>query len=68
MLIKIITYRQSLANNLYDELQKQGFQNYNELANYEIQNAVRLIIQLNSLVRLNEKDDITQKNYAPNYD
>jgi len=28
----------------------------------------RLIIQLDSLVRLNDKDDITQKNYVPNYD
>ena len=66
--ILFITYRQSLANSLYDELQKQGFQNYNELTNYEIQNAERLIIQLDSLVRLNDKDDITQKNYVPNYD
>ena len=59
--ILFITYRQSLANSLY-ELQKQGFQNYNELTNYEIQNAERLIIQLDCLVRLNDKDDITQKN------
>ena len=44
------------------------FQNYNELTNYEIQNAERLIIQLDSLVRLNDKDDITQKKYVPNYD
>ena len=63
-----ITYRQSLANSLYDELQKQDFQNYNELTNYEIQNAERLVIQLDSLVRLNDKDDITPKNYVPNYD
>jgi streptomycin 6-kinase len=27
-----------------------------------------LIIQLDSLVRLNKKDDITQKKYVPNYD
>ena len=66
--ILFITYRQSLANRIYDELQKQGFQNYNELTNYEIQNAERLIIQLDSLVRLNDKDDITHKNYVPNYD
>ena len=44
------------------------FLNYNEWTNYEIQNAERLIIQLDSLVRLNDKDDITQKNYVPNYD
>ena len=31
----------SLANSLYDELQKQGFQNYNEFTNYEVQNAER---------------------------
>jgi hypothetical protein len=35
----------SLANSLHDELQKQEFQNYNKLKNYEIQNAERLIIQ-----------------------
>jgi superfamily II DNA or RNA helicase len=43
--ILFITYRQSLANSLYDKLQKHKFQNYNELKNYEIQNAERLIIQ-----------------------
>ena len=43
-----MTYRQSLANSLYDELQKQGFQNYNEFTKYKIQNAERLIIQLDS--------------------
>jgi hypothetical protein len=42
--ILFITYRQILANSVYDELQKQGFQNYNELTDYEIQNAKRLII------------------------
>ena len=66
--IIFITYRQSLANSLYDELKEKGFENYNELTNDEIQTAERLIIQLDSLTRLNEKDNITLKDNIPNYD
>jgi hypothetical protein len=46
---------------------KTIFSNHNELKNYEIQNADRLILQLDSLVRLNDQDDITLKHYVPNY-
>jgi hypothetical protein len=63
-----ITYRQSLANALYDELQEKGFDNYNALTNNEIQKSDRLIIRLDSLTRLNIKDTITNQNYIPTYD
>ena len=66
--ILFITYRQSLANSLYDELQEKGFENYNDLTNNEIQKAERLIIQLDSLIRLNVIDNITTQNYISSYD
>ena len=66
--ILFITYRQSLANSLYDELGSEGFKNYSELTNEGIQQSKRLIIQLDSLVRLNYQDFITLENYLPSYD
>ena len=66
--ILFITYRQSLANSLYDELGSEGFKNYSELTNEGIQQSKRLIIQLDSLVRLNYQDYITLENYLPSYD
>ena len=66
--ILFITYRQSLAYSLYDELGSEGFKNFSELTNEGIQQSKRLIIQLDSLVRLNYKDYITLENYLPSYD
>ena len=65
--ILFITYRQSLANSLFNELENEGFKNYNDLTNDEIQTAERLIIQLDSLPRLNNKDFITLQNDIPEY-
>jgi len=66
--ILFITYRQSLAYSLYDELGSEGFKIFSELTNEGIQQSKRLIIQLDSLVRLNYKDYITLENYLPSYD
>lgn len=66
--ILFITYRQSLANSLYTELGSEGFRNYNELSNDTMQNTDRLIIQLDSLVRLNYQDTFTLQNFIPSYD
>ena len=63
-----ITYRQSLAQSLYDELSEAGFKNYNEMTNEGIQQSKRFIIQLDSTVRLNYQDFITLENYLPEYD
>ena len=46
--ILFITYSQSLANSLFNELENEGFKNYNDLTNDEIQTAERLIIQLDN--------------------
>ena len=53
--ILFIINRQSLANSLFNELENEGLKNYNDLTNDEIQTAERLIIQLDSLPRLNNK-------------
>ena len=66
--ILFITYRQSLAQSLYDELNQEGFKNYNDLTNEGLQQSKRLIIQLDSTVRLNYQDYITLENNLPEYD
>jgi len=66
--ILFITYRQSLAKSLHDELSEEGFKNYSELTNEGIQQSKRLIIQLDSLKRVNYQDYITLENYIPDYD
>lgn len=69
--VLFLTYRQSLANSLYTELKEEyGFDNYKELSNDELRQSERLIIQMDSLPRLQgEKDYITgQKSEIKEYD
>jgi hypothetical protein len=66
--ILFITYRQSLAHSLSEDLKKSyGFFNY---LDGELNNNPRLIIQLDSLRKLvnNGVNIITQKDGAPRYD
>ena len=56
--VLFLTYRQSLAMSLYTELKEEyGFDNYKELTNEEIKKSKRLILQLDSLPRLQEDQD-----------
>jgi hypothetical protein len=66
--ILFITYRQSLAYTLYKDLKDENFLNYNNLTNEGIQTADRLIIQLDSVPRLNNINFITDENELPEYD
>jgi glutamate/tyrosine decarboxylase-like PLP-dependent enzyme len=45
----------------------EGFNSYNDLTNNEMKTAERLIIQLDSLPRLNNKDFIPLQNDIPEY-
>jgi hypothetical protein len=65
--ILFITYRQSLANSLSEDLkQKYGFVNYLE---EDIKKSDRVILQLDSIKKLNENINImTQKDGIPSYD
>ena len=66
--ILFITYRQSLAYTLYNDLKDEKFLNYNNLTNEGIQTAERLIIQLDSVPRLNNINYITDEDEMPEYD
>ena len=66
--ILFITYRQSLAQSLYSELDCEGFKNYKELENDKLQHTDRLIIQLDSLGRIHTQDSFTLQNTIPHYD
>jgi hypothetical protein len=66
--IIFITYRRSLANSLKRELSNVGFKTYNKMSNDDLRNTDRLIIQLDSLGRLNVEDDFTLEDSIPHYD
>ena len=66
--ILFITYRQSLAYTLYNDLKDEIFLNYNIFTNEGIQTAERLIIQLDSVPRLNNINYITDEDETPEYD
>jgi len=65
--ILFITYRKSLANSLSEDLKKKyGFVNYLE---EDIKKSDRVIIQLDSIKKLNENINIlTQKDGIPSFD
>jgi superfamily II DNA or RNA helicase len=63
--ILFITYRRSLSNSLKRELSSAAFKTYNELSNDALLNTDRLIIQLDSLGRLNVEDDFTLEDSIP---
>jgi len=68
--ILFITYRQSLAWSLLDELKKDyGFESYQNRAEFDIQKQERLIIQLDSIHLLRGVTNIfTNKSSYPEYD
>jgi len=66
--ILFITYRRSLSNSLKRELSSVGYKTYNELSNEALLYTDRLIIQLDSLGRLNVEDDFTLEDSIPHYD